>query len=546
MLRAADRPHERDWFGTEALAAALDEAPHLTAEQRDAVREAARPDGVSIVEAGAGTGKTTLARVLVDAARRSNLKVIGLAPSWVAADELAKSTQMEAVAIARWRFDHEHGRGGPLDEKSIIVVDEAGMAGTRDMSAILNAAHESGSKVVLIGDRRQLASVAGASALRGVSEVVRRGAILDGVRRQKIDWQRAASVLMARGDAEAGLRAYAARSRLELVAGEVAARDRVIALWKEQRAQYGEDVLVVTRRNADCTALNLTARQALKAEGRIQGEDFSASSIDRDNKATTISLACGDRVRFGESLPRLGIRNGNRGRVEAIERDLAGNIHIAFALEDGRRIEGAWSSFAREKPDKTIAPPRIVHAYAGTAYAAQGRTTAASVVYVATATDAREVYLGLTRHSHEARIVVERERLDALCRQRQTDYRIDPTETAMRERLFDEARHYREKTNVADFCPDRAAFLRTERVALAQPEIRKWTVARVMQAARTLREALAWIDPSTLFVPLWRIIDRRNHPQTRLPENLTSIIDRARQHAQQIKNERPQDWTHER
>ncbi|MBL7590175.1 AAA family ATPase, partial [Escherichia coli] len=85
-----------------------------------------------------------------------------------------------------------------------------GMVSTRDLEAVLSAAQAAGAKVVLIGDRRQLASVGGASALRAVAEVVGRSAVLEHVRRQTVDWQRAASVVMARGDAEAGLRAYAA------------------------------------------------------------------------------------------------------------------------------------------------------------------------------------------------------------------------------------------------------------------------------------------------------------------------------------------------
>jgi ATP-dependent exoDNAse (exonuclease V) alpha subunit len=68
-----------------------------------------------------------------------------------------------------------------------------------------------------------------------------------------------------------------------------------------------------------------------------------------------------------------------------------------------------------------------VHAYAGTVYAAQGRTVAASVLHIASATDAREVYVGLTRHTDDAWIVVESERLDALCRRRQADPRVKPT-----------------------------------------------------------------------------------------------------------------------
>ena len=122
------------------------------------------------------------------------------------------------------------------------------MVGSRDLEAVLSAAQIAGAKVVLIGDRRQLASVAGASALRAVAEVVGRSAMLGEVRRQTVDWQRAASVVMARGDAEAGLRAYAAEHQVELVSGIEAARGRVIAAWTEQRARHGGVV-----RRADAT-----------------------------------------------------------------------------------------------------------------------------------------------------------------------------------------------------------------------------------------------------------------------------------------------------
>ena len=399
MLRAADRRQERAWFAPAAVKAALDRAAHLTSEQRDAVISATLADGVSIVEAGAGTGKTTLARAIVDAAHASHLHVVGLAPSWVAADELSQSSGIEAVAIARWRYDHDHKGERPLDASTVILVDEAGMVGTRDMSAILTAAKDAGAKVVLIGDRRQLESVAGASALKAVADVVRRGAVLDGVRRQKVEWQRAASVVMARGDTEAGLRAYANRDRVEFVAGDDAARDQVIAKWKELRARHGRDVLIITRRNQDSAILNRSAREALRAEGLIAAQDIELPAVDREDKRVTLALASGDQIRFGESLPRLGVRNGNRATVERVRRDPNGDVRIAFALEDGRRIEGDWREFARERPGRKTLPPRIVHAYAGTVYAAQGRTAAASVVYVAKQTDARELYVALTRHT---------------------------------------------------------------------------------------------------------------------------------------------------
>lgn len=535
MLRAADRPLERTWITPEAVEDALEHAPHLSAEQGEAVRHAAGPDGVSLLQAGAGTGKTTTAAALVAAARGSGLRVIGLAPSWVAADELGRSTGIPAQAIARWRHDRTLTAGpdtanrpdhpAVLDAETLVLVDEAGMVPTRDMEAVLSAARSAGAKVVLIGDRRQLASVGGASALRAVADVVGRSAVLEQVRRQTVEWQRAASVLMARGEVEAALRAYAGRDRIELVAGAEAAQARVLAVWSEQRAAHGEDVLIVTRRNADAAALNVRARAVLRTEGRLGPDVVTLPARDRDDRPVPLALAVGDALRFGESLPHLGLRNGNRARIEAITADPEGGVRLRLALEDGRALEVAWSDLAQQPRFGRKRPqPRIVHAYAGTAYAAQGRTSSAAVMYVGAGTDARELYVGLTRHRHEARVVVERDRLDALCRQRQEDARIPATDAMVLERLFREARTYSEKVNVVDHAADRVAFVRDGSLGTREPIGQGIDVPRVMRAARLLREAMAWLGVEQIIVPTWRLVDAYGRRLTQAPARATRAL----------------------
>lgn len=518
LLRAAERSGERAWIAPEAVAAALAAAPHLSPEQAEAVRQVAGSAGISILEAGAGTGKTTTAQALVQAATRSNLRVIGLAPSWVAADEFARSAGIPAQAIARWRYagagKQAGARTGPaeacsasLDRDTLVLVDEAGMVSTRDLEAILSAARQAGAKVVLIGDRRQLASVGGASALRAVSEVVGRAGVLGAVRRQTVDWQRAAAMVMAGGDAEAGLRAYAANDRVELISGSEAAQARVITLWSEARARHGADALMLTRRNADAAALNLKARAVLRAEGTLGPDWVSLPARDRADRPALLALAVGDALRFGESLPHLSVRNGNRARVKSIDTDPEGETRLRLELEDGRVLDVPWQRLAREprfggKP----AAPRIVHAYAGTVHAAQGRTSAAAVMLVAASTDAREVYVGLTRHRSDARVVVERDHLDALCRQRQADPRLPASDTRVLERLFAEARIYREKANVADYAADRIAFVRDG--TLGSRELSPsgiLDVARAARAARALRAALGRLRPERLTVPAWLV-----------------------------------------
>lgn len=528
MLRAAQRPDERDWIIADAMEAALRAAPHLSDEQREAAQELLTRHGVSIVEAGAGTGKTTMASAIVDAARRSGLDVIGLAPSWVAADELARSSGITAQSIARWRHDRASGTAPPLDAASLITVDEAGMVGTRDMAAVLTAAQEAGAKVWLLGDRKQLASVSAGSALRAVGQVVERSAVMSEVRRQQVDWQRAATVIMAQGDSETGLRAYAMNDRLELISGSESAQDRVIARWQEQRALHGNDVIIVTARNADAASLNRKARQALRIEGQLGPDLVELPTIDRSGKAAKLALAVGDRVRFGETLLQHGIRNGHQATVDGVTRDHAGKIIVSFSHQDGRKLSLPWNSLAREpRFGRKPTAPRIVYGIAGTAYAAQGRTASAAILYIASATDAREIYVGLSRHRHDACIVVERDRLDALCRQRQADPRLPASAEAVRENLFGEAARYREKSNVIDYVEDERSFIRDG--VIRQGAERSVTGAsKVMKAARLLRVALSLLrlDRMPLIWPVlaWQFMLNREGSRARASDVVAQVV----------------------
>ena len=211
LLRLVKERMAGAWFTSEAIEAALKDASNLSEEQRQVIRDATSSEPTSVLEAGAGTGKTTLAKLIVDAARKSGLSIVGRAPSWVAADELARSTGIRAFAIARFRHELAAGRRQAPDANTLVIVDEAGMVGTRDMAAIFDVSTAAANpaidgnksrsaKILLCGDRRQLASVPGGSALRAISDLIERRPTLTGVRRQAVDWQRAASVAMAQGN----------------------------------------------------------------------------------------------------------------------------------------------------------------------------------------------------------------------------------------------------------------------------------------------------------------------------------------------------------
>ena len=138
-------------------------------------------------------------------------------------------------------------------------------------------------------------------------------------------------------------------------------------------------------------------------------------------------------------------------------------------------------------------------------------------MYVGAATDAREIYVGLTRHRHEARVVVERDRLDALCRQRQEAALVPATAAMVLERRVREARTYSEKVNVVDHAADRVAFVRDGSLGTREPIGQGIDVRRVIRAARLLRETVAWLGVEPLIMPTWRLVDAYGRRLTQAP-----------------------------
>ena len=402
MIDAVGRPDERGWFKTDAVEAALVQAPHLSDEQVEVVRSAASRDGVDLLLAGAGTGKTTAMKAVVDAARRSELHVVGLAPSWVAADELARSTGIDTFAMAKWLYDLGQGTVQGPDQRTVVIIDEASLGGTRDLSSVLTRVRDAGAKAILVGDVRQLEAVPAGGALRLIAERLERQATIERVRRQQVDWQRDASLSLARGDVAPAIDAYQTHGAIENVEGRDALLDRTIERWRELRTLHGDDVLLVTRRNRDVAALNDRARSVLRIEGTIAPDDRQLPNVDRQGRRSTIDLAIGDRVRFGASHVRLGLRNGTRARVLSIGREA--DAQVRLELEDGRQVEASWLELAT---DRKSGAPRIVHDYASTVYGVQGRTAAATLLCVSTEVNARDLYVSMTRHSAELIVAVD-------------------------------------------------------------------------------------------------------------------------------------------
>ena len=178
-------------------------------------------------------------------------------------------------------------------------------------------------------DQRQLEAVGAGGPLRIVADALERETTLAQVRRQQISWQREASIAMASGDVATGVQAYLDHGAVETVEGRDATLARSISAWTELRQRHGEDVLLITRRNRDAVDLNRSARAILKAENRIAIEETAFASTDREGKTVPIQVSTGDLLRFGQTNPALGLRNGSILKVEAVSQN-GGDTRVVF------------------------------------------------------------------------------------------------------------------------------------------------------------------------------------------------------------------------
>lgn len=153
----------------------------------------------------AGTGKTTAMTAFARAVENTGGRVLALAPSAAAASVLGEELGVTAETLHKLIHAHRSGtvtEALRVDASTVLLVDEAGMAGTPLLDQALTLAREHGASVRLLGDPQQLAAVEAGGALRLIDERV--GAVrLEQVHRFTDPDEAAASLRLRTGEAGA-------------------------------------------------------------------------------------------------------------------------------------------------------------------------------------------------------------------------------------------------------------------------------------------------------------------------------------------------------
>lgn len=384
----------------------------LNSEQAEAVAAASSGASVAVIEGAAGSGKTTSLRPIVEVHRAAGYRVIGSATAWRIAHQLRDDLCIEAKATDAWLASHAAGRPF-LDDKTLLVVDEAGQLSSRQMHAVLSQVERAGAKLVLVGDRRQLQPIGAGGSL---SIVARASdfARVDQVVRQREQWARTATMSLAAGKAADALSAYAERGHVHLYSGQKDAVQAMVDAW-DRRTLDGEvgASLLLARTNGQVREINAAVRDRLRDAGTLRGPDVAIDAVSSSGQGYCLDLAVGDEIRFLARNDDLGVINGTAAIVTALRQEAGGDVRIAA------RIGSRDVSFTPSNLADDTGKARLAHAYASTIYGAQGLTADKAFVLIDPACDRHDAYVSLSRARDRTEIFADRKLIDAAIRAEQ-------------------------------------------------------------------------------------------------------------------------------
>ncbi|EHN09729.1 Ti-type conjugative transfer relaxase TraA [Patulibacter medicamentivorans] len=329
VLAAADRP--------------------LNEDQERAVRGVTRSgNGVDVVEALAGTGKTYTAGVIRQAFERAGHHVIGAAPTGRAVRELH-----DEAGLPSWTLDglflSQMTTDQPLPDGTVVLLDEAGMASTRTSMWLLEAVEACNGKVIAIGDSGQLPSVMAGGWMHAVGQRVGDYELIE-VMRQRDPRERRVLGLLHDGKPEPYVDWLDRNDRLSVHREPADALSQALEDWVDAVDEHGLDgALLITRNNDTRAALNARARAIRHGQGELQNPRTYGS----------IDIAVGDRVIARRNDRLVDVDNGTRGTVTAAHR---GGIVVQTDSGSMRRL-----------PAEYVAE-HVEHAYALTGHGIQGGT----------------------------------------------------------------------------------------------------------------------------------------------------------------------------
>jgi conjugative relaxase-like TrwC/TraI family protein len=368
----------------------------LTSEQREALETIAGRGGVSILVGEAGTGKGVVLSAAARAWQREGYEVIGTAVAGATAKRLGADTKLEQAVTADALIGRVQSGSMHLGTKTVVVMDEAGMADTNRLGTLIELTARQRSKLVLVGDQAQLPSIGAGGMFAELQNHVPTAQVSE-VQRAQHRWEREAWGQIRDGNSHRALASYQAHDRLHISDTREQAAERMIDAWDQARREHPEQRTVML---TDASNVELDRINALAQGRRADAGELGVHQVELPGRP--YGLAAGDEVIFTAAHYQPGkerVENGTLGTILDTGRD--NQVTIQTQGPNQREVNLRTDDFH----DMRLA-------YAQHVYKAQGRTVdQAFVLAGGWQTDRERAYVALTRARERTDIYVSREDL---------------------------------------------------------------------------------------------------------------------------------------
>ena len=377
----------------------------LTEEQNHAIKHITQEAGaVKVVEGMAGTGKGFILGVAHKVWQESGLEVHGAALAGKAADGLKQSTGIPSQTLHSLIEQLDQNKKH-LNTNSVLVIDEASMVGTRQLATIMNHVHNSGAKLVLVGDSKQLQPIDAGGALRLLSQELGHASLKD-IQRQKHLEDKLIVEQVANGQGAKALQSLRERGRLHVEAtNKETIHHMVNDWWGASDGKPTEQNLMLAGTRADLFEINQTGRKKMR-DAQLLGRDFKVEVLHNEVRVNR-EFAAGDRIAFGRNNYQLGLRNGETGTLKRIDIHHAG--YLQFTIERdaiNTKLQDKTVTIALTSDERVgNRYEAIDHAYAISVHKAQGATVDKAFVLASDSMLDREwAYVAVSRSRFQTQL----------------------------------------------------------------------------------------------------------------------------------------------
>ena len=304
-------------------------------QQRALVETALTRDRVTAIHGVAGSGKSTLVRILGEAAE-PGMTLIALAPTSSAAAELGNKAKIDFHTVAS--FVARGGQG--ITERHVLVLDEAGQLGNRQAQRLLEISRATGARLLFLGDEKQTGAIEQGKPFWLMRKLGLPTVELTQAVRQETKSIKAA-VTAARGGNFA--EALARLDSVSTIDDNEKMAEQVVNAWIRLKSETRAGTNILVLDNATRLIINNKIREALKDEGRLAADDsrlsiLAPAGLTDIEKHMARFYGAGQVVRFDRDIAGLGVARHADYRVAGLGREATGRQVVRLVDEQGHVV----------------------------------------------------------------------------------------------------------------------------------------------------------------------------------------------------------------